>query len=599
MRLSSLYTNKPDIFLPVNFNIGLNVVMGEIRVPENRNKHTHNLGKSTLGQLLDFCLLSKRDSQLFLFVQKDLFNDFVFFLEIALDNNSFVTIRRSVSQPSKISFNHHQVGHEDFTALPSSDWDHFDIPFERSRKLLDSFLGLQALKPWSFRYVLGYLLRSQNDYNDVYHLNNYKGPHSTWKPFLAHILGFDDSLVNKIYEKDKLIEEKILLEQNLRKETNFSMEDHSKIEGILLIKQKEADKIQQILDLFDFREPDKEYTQILVDDISTKIANLNEKRYYLKVNIKKILNSLEDDQILFNLTEIENLYQESGIQFPNLLKKDFQELIDFNISITNERRSYLQSELAEFESELKCVNEELDILGQKRSDTLSFLNCTDIFIKYKQLLDIIISLRSDILNLEQKLDYAHRLQNLRDEKRALKEEQNHLKVQLEKDVGKQNSDKNSLFSKIRLYFNDIVEYVIGYKALLSVSLNNNGNLDFKAEILDESGNLSCPDQGHSFRKLLCVAFDMAILLAYQNEKFPKFVFHDGVFESLDDRKKENLLAIIRRYTELGLQSIITLIDSDLPHRIVSSDKMFFSTNEIIIHLHDEGESGRLFKCKPW
>jgi len=49
-------------------------------------------------------------------------------------------------------------------------------------------------------------------------------------------------------------------------------------------------------------------------------------------------------------------------------------------------------------------------------------------------------------------------------------------------------------------------------------------------------------------------------------KFPRFVFHDGAFESLDDRKKENLLAILHQYADLGIQSVITLIDSDLPKR---------------------------------
>jgi uncharacterized protein YydD (DUF2326 family) len=78
-----------------------------------------------------------------------------------------------------------------------------------------------------------------------------------------------------------------------------------------------------------------------------------------------------------------------------------------------------------------------------------------------------------------------------------------------------------------------------------------------------------------------------------DEKYPRFVYHDGVFESLDDRKKENLLAIIRRYAELGLQPIITLIDSDLPVR--DAEQPVFSSDEIVITLHDEGEQGRSSK----
>jgi uncharacterized protein YydD (DUF2326 family) len=70
-----------------------------------------------------------------------------------------------------------------------------------------------------------------------------------------------------------------------------------------------------------------------------------------------------------------------------------------------------------------------------------------------------------------------------------------------------------------------------------------------------------------------------------------------VFESLDDRKKENLLTVIRRYTALGIQSIITLIDSDLPKRTTAEP--VFAPDEIVLLLHDEGIRGRLFKAKAW
>jgi uncharacterized protein YydD (DUF2326 family) len=130
------------------------------------------------------------------------------------------------------------------------------------------------------------------------------------------------------------------------------------------------------------------------------------------------------------------------------------------------------------------------------------------------------------------------------------ESRDQLQSEIEADVEQQNSDKESLFSTIRLFFNDIVEEVIIRKALLSVSPNSQGHLEFRAEILDESGNTTSADLGHTYRKLLCIAFDMALLRAHLDDKFPRFVYHDGVFESLDDRKKEKLLMVIRQYADL-------------------------------------------------
>jgi uncharacterized protein YydD (DUF2326 family) len=70
----------------------------------------------------------------------------------------------------------------------------------------------------------------------------------------------------------------------------------------------------------------------------------------------------------------------------------------------------------------------------------------------------------------------------------------------ESDVEKQNSDGTSLFSLIRVYFSDIVEDVIDRKALFSVGPNQRGRREFRAEILDESGNATSADLGHTYRK---------------------------------------------------------------------------------------------------
>lgn len=598
MRLSRLYSNRPEVFEPVEFVPGLNVVMAEIRLPENRNKDTHNLGKTTLGRLLDYGFLAKRDPKFFLFKHADLFRELVFFLEIELEDASFVTIRRGVKEATKISFKRHEAGHQDLSILPPAEWDHQDVPFDRARDLLDGLLDWRSLKPWAFRKGLGYLLRSQDDFRDVFHLGKFASAHSDWKPFLAHVLGFNAELVARHYEKEERLAEKQFTEQTIKNELGGSIEDISKIEGILLLKQKEAERKQKLLDAFDFRVQDTDRTKQLVDEIDERIARLNSERYSLNQNRKKILASLEEDQILFNPDEAQRLFGEAGVLFEGQIKKDFQQLIAFNRAITDERRGYLQEERAEVEGELKRINAELNALGKKRSDMLSFLSDTDIFGKYKHVSDEMVTLRADIASLERQRGYLHRLQELRTEIRALAEELGQLQSQIEADVEKQNSDQDSLFSEIRLFFSEIVEEVIDRKALLSVAPNQVGHLEFKAEILDGSGNATSADLGHTYRKLLCIAFDLAVLRAHLDDKFPRFVYHDGVFESLDDRKKENLLAVIRRYAELGLQPVITLIDSDLPARAEHGDPVF-KANEIVLTLHDEGVQGRLFKMRGW
>jgi uncharacterized protein YydD (DUF2326 family) len=422
MKLSKLYSNKPGLFEPVSFVSGLNVVLAEIRVPENRKKDTHNLGKTTLGRLIDFCFLAKRNPRFFLFKHLDHFGDLIFFLEIELADASYVTVRRSVEKASTVSFKKHEASQQDLTGLSMSEWDHLDMPFDRACDMLDSLLDWRGLKPWSYRKGLGYQLRSQDDFREVFQLRKYAGTHSDWKPYLAHVLGFNAKLVELHYEKEDQLKKKEATTQTIKDELRGSVEDISKVEGMLLLKQQEAEKKQRLLDAFDFRAQDKDRTRQLVDEIDEKIAALNAERYSLSQNMKKILASLEEDQILFNPDEAQRLFGQAGVLFAGQIKKDFEQLIAFNRAITNERRDYLQEERGEIEAELKRVSAELDTLGKQRSDILAFLSDTDVYNKYKKVSDEMVTLRADITSLERQRGFLHRLQELRTDIRTLTED---------------------------------------------------------------------------------------------------------------------------------------------------------------------------------
>lgn len=194
MKLSRLYTNSPGLFTPIDFRPGLNVVLAEIRRPEHRKKDTHNLGKTALGRLLDFCLLAGAEPKFFLFKRLDLFNETVFFLEIELADAAYLTLRRGVKDAARVSFKQHGCRNQNFTELPATQWDHLDMPIDRAVDMLDGFLGWRALKAWSHR--------------TVFHVRKLAGPHSEWDPLLAHILGIDDALMAEVCRLEELRQDK-------------------------------------------------------------------------------------------------------------------------------------------------------------------------------------------------------------------------------------------------------------------------------------------------------------------------------------------------------------------------------------------------------
>jgi len=160
------------------------------------------------------------------------------------------------------------------------------------------------------------------------------------------------------------------------------------------------------------------------------------------------------------------------------------------------------------------------------------------------------------------------------------------------------SESNKRYQNIRLYFSDIIKRILDKNAVISTSVNEKGNIEYSAEIINESGQETNEASGKTYKKLLCIAFDMAVLREYINEDFIHFVYHEDIFDSLDDRKKENLIAIMREYSEYGIQQIATMIDSSLPID-QKGNRYRFEEYEIVKILHDDGTDGRLFKMPIW
>ncbi len=160
---------------------------------------------------------------------------------------------------------------------------------------------------------------------------------------------------------------------------------------------------------------------------------------------------------------------------------------------------------------------------------------------------------------------------------------------------KESNHKESIYSQIKLNFNAIIKTVLDKEALISISQNKEGNLDFKEEILDVKGNETSESDGHTYKKLLCISFDIAVNQVYKNKKYIHFIYHDGFLEKLDNRKKIKFIELIRKITDNNFQYIGTLIDSELPNQ----DKTIFTENEIVSILHDDGDTGKLFKISTW
>lgn len=598
MKLTRLYSNKSEVMSPLVFNDGLSVVLAEIRVPANMDLDTHNLGKTTVGELIDFMLLKAKRGSFFLFKHEEQFADFDFYLEIQLGDGTFLTVRRPVTPGSRIWFLKSETSIQDATAMPLESWAHRNVAFDRARVLLNSYLDIGVLSPWNYRKLVGYLVRSQVDYQDVFQLGKFSGKHVDWKPFVAHLLGMSSGSVLDLYLKREQLERSDAHLKAVLQDLGGIQADLSVIDGLIAVKRREVQAKGAVLESFNFDGEDREVTRALVEDLETSIAALNERSYQLSQLNQRIAQSLEEQQILFSPDESEKLFTEAGVLFPTMLKKSYSQLIEFNRAITEERRTALSAQLESSIGELRGVRDALEDLNGRRASAMSFLRESDSLIKFKELSRELTTIQAELSVLESRRDAAARLQELRQQHRALVDEFGQLETVVEAELDAISGDDTSRFGRLREYFSQIVFDVLGQSAILAIKLNSSGGIDFSAEFVNETGTATSGGKGTSYKKLLCIAFDLAMLRAYLDVNFPRFVYHDGALEQLEPRKRENLVRVLRQYAGFGLQPVISALDSDLPEPIDSSPESIHSA-DVIALLHDEGEEGRLFRMPSW
>ncbi|WP_162240192.1 DUF2326 domain-containing protein [Rathayibacter sp. Leaf296] len=577
----------------------MSVILAEIRIPENRDLDTHNLGKTTVGELIDYCLL-KGKAGFFLHKAENepVFADFVFYLEIRLLDESYLTIARPVSPGSRVFLLRNGEHVEDAAGIPLETWTHANLPLERAKFILDGIFGFHTLSPWSYRKLVGYLIRSQVDYLDVFQLGKFSGKHQDWKPFVAHLLGLSVGPVRDLYAKREALAEAESLLGTLSAEWNGAELDPSTLDGLISVKRREIQTRETELSSFNFEHSDRRVSREVVEDLEVMIARLNEERYGLSQLEVGITKSLDSAAIMFKTQDAEKLFAEAGVLFPSQLKASFDQLIAFNLAISRERRDALEQQLHETRERLAHIELELPKLQQERADGLAHLRQSEAIEKYKDLSRVVAKLQSELDGLESRRSAAGRLVELRREQRQLAEDFGRLQGMVEDEIDRLSQDDSSRFGQIRTFFGEIVSEVLGQNAIISMKLNGAGGIDFRAEFIGEDGTATSEDRGTSYKKLLCLAFDFALLRAYINEPFPRFLFHDGAFEQLETRKKANLANVLRRYAALGIQPIVTSLDSDVSS-LGDFGAKSLTSKEIVRVLHDEGEAGRLFNMPSW
>ena len=587
MKLSQIYADKP--FKKVVFNSGLNIVLAIVKKPMDIKKDSHNLGKSTLISVIDFLLLKNvnSDKKHLLNKFKSIFLDYTFYLEVLLNDGTYLTIKRSVNNNTKISFKSHKLHHQDYQG--NVNWDELNLPLKRAISYLNGKIAFNVLENWKYRKSVSYFLRTQKDYYDVFQLNKFSiGKDKDWKPFLFDLLGFEGNLLTQKYTLEEDKDEQIDLITKVKKQFQIDPNEIDKIQGAIEIKKRELEVAQKLIDNFNFYQKERKINRELIDEIETEVSRLNTEEYEIEMELEKIKNSYEN-KLSFDIDELKQVYEETGIYFPEELSKNYEELVGFNKTITEERNQYLEKREKQLTIQIKKVRNQLESLNKDRNQYLSFLQDSNSFGKFKTYQKELAKIESEIARLEEQLKSIDNIDKLNDTVDDIKSE---IKTTVE-NINLAIKKSNKLYSEVRKHFSNIINYILNAPAILYISTNTNNNVEYQAEI-QRNNIITAESGGNTYQKILCAAFDLAILSAYSSVSFYKFVYHDGILESLDNRKRFSFITLVSSLCEKhNLQYIFTAIQDDIP-KSLTGKLVTFSPEQICVTLHDEGDDGKLF-----
>lgn len=597
MKLVRLYSNRPAIFPAIQFRNGLNVVLASVKQAHDLDRDDHNLGKTLLVRLIDFMLLKEIDKTFFLREHPDRFEGFEFLLEIVLpDGVSHLTIRRCSDADTKIAFKRHGPNDSEspYADVADQEWDHFNVPIKKAVQLLEGYLAFDALPEADYRKGVSYFLRTQHDYRDPFRIEKFL--HSKdidWKPYVADVLGLPGDLVRKKYLADRDAEHGEAAAKMLEENLPVTEDDYDRVKAHIERMESDLRTRQSQLGAFSFHDMEMEISEALVQEVDSGIGRTERELYYQNRDLQVTQDALARP-LEFRAAEVEEVYRECSLALPELLVRSYQELETFNRKLAKERNKYLKQKVASLEAAISKLKTDHQEFSNRRQRYLEILRNKESLERFKRLQVETIHVEQELEQIKRQLERLDEISGLRSRGRSAKREAEELSDQLKQQAVHHPPAR---YESIRSRFRSIVDECLKVPAVLYVKLNDEGNLEFKAEIERRagSGEISSEADGSTYAKILCMAFDLAVLAEYSKKRFFHFVYHDGALEGEDDRKKLRMLEIVRRYCdEFGIQYILSAIQHELP-RTPSGTVIEFAKEEIVRELHDDGDAGRLFR----
>jgi uncharacterized protein YydD (DUF2326 family) len=561
-----IYSVRSDksTFKNIEFKKGFNVVLAE-RTKESTKKDSRNgLGKSTLIEIIHFCLGANKGETL----SKKELDGWNFTLDLDIGTKRY-SVTRNTSDQSKVVI----------------EGDCFDWPIKPD---VDSKTGRQIMPIRNWNRSLGILMFGlQGVYDEfkyvptfrslisyVMRRNGQRGaflnPFQQYKNQLewdiqvnnAFLLGLGWEYASRWQVlKDR---EKVLAQIKQEAQAGILANIMGSIGELEAMKVRvEAAAKQEEEHLKSFKvHPQYSKIELEANELTKRIhAVVNEN-----MNDKRLLDHYEASlrgEVEANPETVTKVYEEAGLTLPDLVTKRLDDVLNFHKQVVVNRKDFLKTEMERIKGNIALREQQKQDLSVKRAELMQVLREHGALEEYTQLQNNHQKTVAELKDLNVRIDNLKKFEQGRS---AIAVEQELLRQQANTDLSERKSQKE----KSILLFNSNSQALYDAPGTLSIDVSKTG---FKYGVtIERSGS-----HGIGNMKIFCYDLMLAQIWA-KSKPSPKMLIHDSIiFADVDERQKALALELAAKESEkLGFQYICTMNSDSIPRGDFNKDFDFDS-----------------------
>ena len=572
----SVRSNMPS-FKAFEFTPGFNVILADRTKESTRGDSRNGLGKTTLFEIVHFCLgAGTRRNQGLLVAPLD---GWTFTLEVQIKDR-YLAVTRSIDEPSLVQL---QGDVDDLTEVGERQLDGLVVRIPDWNTFLgEQLFGISLEEPLlkyqpTFRSLFSYVVRRDRD--------------AFSSPFNHHRSQREwDKQVNNAFLLDLAWQHASELQVLKDNENTLNGLRRAAREGLLQglignLGNLEAERTrldseirQQFETLQSFRvHPQYAEIEQTVNELTSSIQQMSNANIADGRLVDLYRSSLEDDQDPDTDALLE-VYQEVGVTMPEMVRRRLEEVQDFHRQIVANRRAYLQSEIQSIESGRSQRDLDLQTAIEKRAQSLQVLQTHGALQEFTALNELHLDLVSRRNDVDNRISNLQRFEQGRSEVRVSRE----LLLQTARRDFEERREGRATAINI---FNSNSQALYSAPGDLVVNIADTG-FRFDVDIM-RSGS-----QGINNMKIFCYDLMLAQLWATKQPS-PRLLMHDStIFDGVDERQIAQSLELAHQEAENnGFQYVCTLNSDTLPSNEFSPS--FDLQSFVRLRLTDESEEGGL------